>query len=78
MAGAFDGANFMLLTLTIGIVAILLILTYRSPVLWLLPLFAVGTADGLAGRVTAAAGAAWDLQFDAGIISVLVFGAGTN
>ena len=78
VAGAFDGANFMLLTLTIGIVAILLILTYRSPVLWLLPLFAVGTADGLAGRVTAAAGAAWDLQFDAGIISVLVFGAGTN
>ncbi len=78
VAGAFDGANFLLLSITIGIVAVLLILTYRSPILWLLPLFAVGMADGLAGRVTAAAGAAWDLQFDAGIISVLVFGAGTN
>lgn len=78
VAGAFDGANFLLLSITIGIVAVLLILTYRSPILWLLPLFTVGMADGLAGRVTAAAGAAWDLQFDAGIISVLVFGAGTN
>ncbi|WP_156798051.1 MMPL family transporter, partial [Brevibacterium mcbrellneri] len=78
VAGAFDGANFLLLSITIGIVAVLLILTYRSPILWLLPLFAVGMADGLAGRVTAATGAAWDLQFDAGIISVLVFGAGTN
>lgn len=78
VAGAFDGANFLLLSITIGIVAVLLILTYRSPILWLLPLFAVGMADGLASRVTAAAGAAWDLQFDAGIISVLVFGAGTN
>ncbi len=64
--------------MTILIVAVLLIVTYRSPVLWLLPLAAVGLADGLAGRLTAAAGSAWDLQFDAGIISVLVFGAGTN
>src|SRR5690606_40110080 len=49
-----------------------------SPVLWLIPLVVVALADGLAGRLTAAAGAAWDLQFDGGIISVLVFGAGTN
>jgi RND superfamily putative drug exporter len=78
VAAAFEGADFTLLLVTILIVAILLIATYRSPVLWLLPLAAVGLADGLAGRLTAAAGAAWDLQFDAGIISVLVFGAGTN
>ncbi len=78
IAGAFAGADFTLLLVTILIVAILLIVTYRSPVLWLVPLLVVALADGLAGRVTAAAGAAWDLQFDAGIISVLVFGAGTN
>ncbi|GAB6857540.1 MMPL family transporter [Microbacterium xylanilyticum] len=78
VAAAFEGADFTLLLVTILIVAILLIVTYRSPVLWLIPLVAVGLADGLAGRLTAAAGAAWDLQFDAGIISVLVFGAGTN
>ena len=78
VAASFEGADVTLLLVTILIVAILLILTYRSPVLWLLPLAAVGLADGLAGRVTAAAGSLWDLQFDAGIISVLVFGAGTN
>jgi len=78
VAAAFEGADFTLLAVTILIVAILLIITYRSPVLWLIPLVVVALADGLAGRVTAAAGAAWDLHFDAGIISVLVFGAGTN
>nr|WP_231980299.1 MMPL family transporter [Tessaracoccus coleopterorum] len=44
----------------------------------MIPLTVVGLADGLAGRMTAAAGSQWNLQFDAGIISVLVFGAGTN
>ncbi|WCD92862.1 MMPL family transporter [Microbacterium sp. nov. GSS16] len=78
VASAFEGADFTLLLVTILIVAVLLIITYRSPVLWLIPLVVVALADGLAGRMTAAAGAAWNLQFDAGIISVLVFGAGTN
>lgn len=78
VAAAFDGADFTLLLVTIVIVAVLLIITYRSPILWLIPLVVIAVADGLAGSVTAAAGAAWDLQFDSGIVSVLVFGAGTN
>ncbi|MDR6867443.1 RND superfamily putative drug exporter [Microbacterium resistens] len=78
VASSFEGADFTLLLVTILIVALLLILTYRSPVLWLVPLTVVALADGLAGRMTAAAGSLWGLQFDAGIISVLVFGAGTN
>lgn len=78
IASSFEGADFTLLIVTILIVAILLIVTYRSPILWLIPLAVVALADGLAGRITAAAGSAWGLQFDAGIISVLVFGAGTN
>ncbi|WP_432789848.1 MMPL family transporter [Brevibacterium sp. K11IcPPYGO002] len=78
IASAFNGADFTLLIVTVVIVALLLIITYRSPVLWLLPLIVIGTADGLASTVTAAVGDWLDLQFDAGIISVLVFGAGAN
>src|SRR5699024_7254985 len=76
IAGAFDGANFTLLAVTIGIVAVLLLLTYRSPILWLVPMAVIGLADGLAGSVTGQLGQTFGLQFDAGIISVLVFGAG--
>src|SRR5690625_2907142 len=78
IAGAFDGADLTLLLVTIAIVAVLLILTYRSPVLWLIPLIVVGIADRGATILTNVAADAFDLQFDAGIISVLVFGAGTN
>src|SRR5699024_8281990 len=78
IAGAFDGADLTLLLVTIAIVAALLIFTYRSPVLWLIPLIVVAIADRAASLLTNVAGSAFDLQFDAGIISVLVFGAGTN
>lgn len=78
IAGAFSGADLTLLLVTIAIVAGLLILTYRSPVLWLIPLIVVAIADRAASILTNLAGNAWNLQFDAGIISVLVFGAGTN
>lgn len=78
VASAFEGADVTLLLVTIAIVAVLLIVTYRSPILWLVPLVVIALADGLAGRLTAAAGSAWGLAFDAGIVSVLVFGAGTN
>lgn len=78
ITSSFDGADFTLLIVTILIVAVLLIITYRSPILWLLPLVVVAFADQLASKVTGALGSWLDLQFDAGIISVLVFGAGTN
>ncbi len=78
IAKAFEGANVTLLLVTIGIVALLLLFTYRSPVLWLIPLLVVGLADQVAAAVTAALGEGLGLGFDAGIVSVLVFGAGTN
>ncbi|AIY03184.1 hypothetical protein ART_3585 [Arthrobacter sp. PAMC 25486] len=78
IAASFEGADFTLLLVTIGIVALLLIITYRSPILWLIPLIIVALADRLAGLVTDEVGTALGLEFDAGIISVLVFGAGTN
>jgi len=49
LAKVFDGANFKLLGTTALVVAILLIVTYRSPVLWLIPLTIVGLADQVAG-----------------------------
>lgn len=78
IANAFSGADFRLLAVTVGVVAVLLLITYRSPILWLIPLTVVGVADQLAGVVTKAVGDASGLTFDAGIVSVLVFGAGTN
>ncbi len=78
---AFAGADFRLLGITALVVAVLLIVTYRSPVLWLVPLVVVAMADGLARVVVTAIGETFDIAFDAsilGILSVLVFGAGTN
>ena len=77
----FDGANLRLLLSTAGVVALLLILTYRSPVLWLVPLAVVGIADRFAAivatNVLEVTGVAWD-ESTVGILSVLVFGAGTD
>ncbi len=81
LASVFDGANFTLLAVTAGVVALLLILTYRSPVLWIIPLTVVGAADQAAASaatyVLRAFGVPWD-ESTIGILSVLVFGAGTN
>ncbi|TDN91637.1 MMPL family transporter [Microbacterium sp. BK668] len=81
VAAVFAGADFTLLLTTVIVVAVLLIITYRSPWLWIVPLAAIGLADSLAGiiatRVAAAAGVELDASIT-GILSVLVFGAGTN
>ncbi|GAB2868748.1 MMPL family transporter [Nocardioides pacificus] len=81
LAAVFDGANFRLLTVTASVVALLLVITYRSPVLWLIPLTIVGIADRLAAILATQVMAALDVKWDestVGILSVLVFGAGTN
>ncbi len=81
LAAVFDGANFRLLAATAAVVALLLIITYRSPVLWLVPIVVVGIADraavALATHTLAATGVTWD-ESTVGILSVLVFGAGTD
>jgi RND superfamily putative drug exporter len=63
------------------VVALLLIITYRSPVLWLVPLTVVAIADRFAAitatNVLEVVGLAWD-ESTVGILSVLVFGAGTD
>ncbi|MEU7634092.1 MMPL family transporter [Nocardia sp. NPDC049220] len=81
IADSFSGANITLLAVTAAVVAVLLIATYRSPVLWLVPLAVVGAADRVATSVGTGLAKLTALTFDgstAGITSVLVFGAGTN
>ncbi|GAB3285015.1 MMPL family transporter [Kineosporia babensis] len=81
LAGVFDGADTRLLMFTAIVVAVLLLLTYRSPWLWLVPLAVVGIADQVAITVVAIGTKILPFTTDGasvGITSVLVFGAGTN
>lgn len=81
LAQVFDGANFRLLAATAAVVAVLLIFTYRSPVLWLVPLTVIGVADQAATALATHGLELLDIDWDGsttGILSVLVFGAGTN
>jgi putative drug exporter of the RND superfamily len=77
----FNGFDATLLYITAVIVIVILLLTYRSPVLWLLPLTCVFVA------LTAAQAVIYLLARHAGltvngqsafILTVLVFGAGTD
>src|SRR6478735_8100916 len=81
IANSFAGANITLLAVTATVVALLLIITYRSPVLWLVPLLVIAFADRVGSVVGTAVAAGLGLNPDGstgGITSVLVFGAGTN
>ena len=70
-----------LLLATALAVALILILTYRSPVLWLLPLLAVGVASQVASAVVYLlaryAGLTVDFQSQS-ILTILVFGVGVD
>jgi RND superfamily putative drug exporter len=78
----FAGANFALLGTTALVVMLLLLITYKSPVLWAIPLLNVGMADAISGDLaTKVTGWFGITNLDGsvtGILSVLVFGAGTD
>lgn len=79
-AGVLNGLDGTLLMAAAAIVAILLLITYRSPVLWLLPLVCVGLADLAAQSLVYLLGTL-GLTVDSqtmGIMTVLVFGVGTD
>ena len=80
-AEAFAGLDGSLLLAALGVVVLLLLLTYRSPVLWILPIFSVvvalGTALGLIYFLAKDAGLTVNGQSQA-IVSILVIGAGTD
>ncbi|MBO4141969.1 MMPL family transporter [Micromonospora tulbaghiae] len=78
----FQGADTTLLLVTAAVVAVLLLVTYRSPFLWLVPLLVVGATEQITLRVVESLVPAFGIYLPSGqvtgIASVLVFGAATN
>ncbi|HEX7268345.1 MAG TPA: MMPL family transporter [Streptosporangiaceae bacterium] len=78
---AFSGLDSTLLLAALSVVIVLLLLTYRSPVLWLLPVISAGVAlvgsQAVIYLLARHAGLTVNAQ-SAGILSVLVFGVGTD
>ncbi|MCT2590359.1 MMPL family transporter [Streptomyces sp. N2-109] len=81
MDAVFESIDGTLMYGTAAVVAILLILTYRSPFLWLVPLVVVGAATFTSQAVTYALVQAFDLTvtgLSSGVMTILIFGAGTD
>ena len=79
--GAFGSIDSTLLTTTLLVVSIILIIVYRSPLLWILPLFTAIIALSVAGTIVYYAAKADLLDLNGqsqGILSVLVLGAATD
>jgi putative drug exporter of the RND superfamily len=81
MDAVFDGIDVQVLLTTVVVVALLLILTYRSPVLWFVPLVAVGvaalTAMATVYLMVKGFGLVINSQNSA-LLTILVFGVGTD
>ncbi len=76
----FSSINGTLLLATATLVFVLLIVIYRSPIFWVIPLFSVLMAEAFSrfcGWAIAEAGVTVNGQ-SAGVLPVLVFGAGTD
>ena len=79
--GAFGDIDTTLLLTTLGVVAFILIIVYRSPFLWFLPLLSAVFALSAAGGIIylLAKNNVIDVNGQSqGILSVLVLGAGTD
>jgi len=78
---SFDGSHVTLLLMTFGVVILILLFTYRSPILWLLPIICAFVANIMAGGVVYLmakyAGLVVNDQSQY-ILSILVIGAGTD
>ncbi|MGP3987902.1 MMPL family transporter [Streptomyces sp. 3N207] len=77
----FDNLDSTLMLATGAVVTLLLLITYRSPLLWLFPVLSVGFASVLTQVTTYALAKYASLPVDpqsAGILMVLVFGVGTD
>ncbi len=81
MDEVFDTVDARLMLATTVVVALLLILTYRSPLLWLVPLVSVGVAAIMSMGAVYALTQVLDFtitSMSSALMIVLVFGAGTD
>ena len=81
IGAVFEGIDTTLLLVTVLVVAVLLIITYRSPFLWLVPLVTVGAAAFLSMAAVYVVASALDMTVStqsSSIMIVMVFGAGTD
>ncbi|MGI5454700.1 MMPL family transporter [Streptomyces sp. CA-249302] len=81
MSKVFGSIDGTLLYATLGVVTALLILIYRSPFLWLVPLATAGAAAGMAMAAGYGLHEAFGVTVtgqSGGVMTVLVLGAGTD
>ena len=80
-AEAFEGIDTTLIGITLLVVIVILLLTYRSPVLWMLPIICVLVANVISTGVVYLLAKYADLTVNGqsqAILSILVIGAGTD
>jgi putative drug exporter of the RND superfamily len=78
---AFEGMDITLLLVTGAVVILLLLVTYRSPVLWLIPLLSVVIASQVASAAVYLLARYGELTVDfqsQSVLTVLVFGVGVD
>ena len=79
--GAFGAIDTTLLFTTLGVVAVILIIVYRSPLLWIFPLFSAVIALSVSGAIVYLLAKEEIITLNGqaqGILSVLVIGAATD
>jgi putative drug exporter of the RND superfamily len=80
-SAAFEGIDGKLLYSAVAVVVVILLITYRSPLLWMLPVFSAVVSLFIAQAAVYFLATEADLTVNAqsaGILTVLVFGAGTD
>ena len=80
-AEAFEGIDTNLIFATLGVVILILLFTYRSPILWLLPILCAVSANFIATGLVYLLAKYADLTVNGqsqAILSILVIGAGTD
>jgi RND superfamily putative drug exporter len=80
-AEVFEGVDTTLILGALAVVIIILLFTYRSPLLWILPIFSVVVAYSVSGGVVYLLAKYADLTVNGqsqAILGILVIGAGTD